>query len=89
MSLLRAAKDKGVQLLADPRIVQLLQSEAAVNLLSSLAQLPDKLEEIGSGQGERLAKNLGLVTREQFAALEQRLARLEERLAEKSGQDAT
>ena len=40
----------------------------------------DKLGELPQETGERLARELGLVTREEYQALELRLAQLEHRL---------
>jgi len=53
-----------------------LVGELAAQLRAGVEKLGDLPQETG----ERLARELGLVTREEFAALELRLAQLEHRL---------
>ena len=78
-------KQRGLQLLSDPRVLRLLQSEEFVGAMTALMQLPGRVGDFTAEQSERFARRLGLASAAEVEELRHRVAKLEaalERLRE-------
>jgi hypothetical protein len=82
VSLREQLQRRGAQLLTDPRMFRLLQSERLVHALTAVLCLPDKLGKPSAERRERLARMLELPSMRQFAELERRVSSLERQLAQ-------
>jgi cell division FtsZ-interacting protein ZapD len=89
VSLRQQLQRRGAQLLSDPRVFKLLQSERLVRALTAALCLPEKLGGSSADWRERFAGMLELPSMRQFAELERRVSSLEGRLdRESDGQDS-
>jgi hypothetical protein len=73
-------KRKGLELLGDPRVTKLMQSEQFMKAVLVVAQMPEKVSEFTAEQSDRFAKVARLPTTAQFEALELKVRQLEEEL---------
>ncbi len=80
MGITDEVKRKGLELLSDPRVTQLMQSEQFMKAVLVVARMPEKVSEFTSEQSERFAKVARLPTSAQFEALELKVHQLEEEL---------
>jgi hypothetical protein len=70
-------KQRGINLLSDPRVLKLLQSEEFVGAMTALMQLPGRVGDFTAEQSERLARRFGLASAVEVEELRHRLAKLE------------
>ena len=77
MSISDEVKKRGFQLLNDPRVTKLLQSEQFVRAMMAVVQMPGKVNEFTQEQSSRFASMLQLVSDERFQRLQRRVEALE------------
>lgn len=66
-----------LELLGDPRVLKVLQSERFVDSLASLLRVPGAVNEFTEKQAERLASSLGMASARRVRELERRVEDLE------------
>jgi hypothetical protein len=81
MGLKDDVKRKGLELLSDPRFLKLMQNEQFMKAMTTLVQVPGKVNHFTSEQTERFAKTMHLATAHEMKDLERTVKKLEGEIA--------
>lgn len=73
-------KKRGLQLMQDPKVAKLMQDERVMKVAMQAMQLRAKVQEQIDGNVERVARSLGLVTRNEVRELKRTVKKLETEL---------
>ena len=68
---------KGMQLMGDPRVAKLMQSEQFMKAMMTLVQVPGKVNTFTTEQTERFASAMRLPTLQEFKELKRQVKNLE------------
>ncbi len=77
MSLKSKMQQKGMELMADPRMMKLMQNEQFMKAMSALIQVPGKVNTFTTEQQERFAKAANVPTGQEFKDLKRKVKSLE------------
>jgi len=72
---------KGLELIADPRVAKMMQDERVMRALSQMMSMPDKVQSFTNEQVERLARAMSLATEDEVNDLKEKIRKLEQELA--------
>jgi hypothetical protein len=81
MSLKKTLMQKGMKLMADPRVMKLMQDERVMKALMTAMSVPGKAQNLARGQLENVAKAMALATEGEVKDLRRTVRRLEEEIA--------
>lgn len=80
-SLKKTLMQKGMQLMADPRVQKVMQDERVMKALMTAMSVPGKAQNIAREQLENVAKAMALATEGEVKDLRRTVRKLEEELA--------
>lgn len=80
MDFKKLLKDKGLKLIQDPRVTQLMQDERVMKAMMQAFQARQKAQESFDENVAQVAKRLGLVTKEEVRDLKRSMRKLETQL---------
>lgn len=72
---------RGMKLMADPRVMKLMQDERVMKAVMAAMAMPGKMESFGKEQVERIAKAMALATEDEVKDLKRTVRRLEDEVA--------
>ena len=81
MSIKDEVKKKGMQLMADPRVLKLMQNEQFMKAMMTVVQVPGKVNTFTTEQAERFAKTARVATAQEVKDLKRRVKSLEGEVA--------
>jgi septal ring factor EnvC (AmiA/AmiB activator) len=81
-------KKRGMELMQDPKVTKLVQDERVMKVAMQAFQLRGKVQEQIDGNVEKVAKSLGLVTKNDVRELKRTIKKLETELKKTSAQVA-
>ena len=81
MSLKKTLMQKGMQLMADPRVVKLMQDERVMKALMTAMSVPGKAQTFAREQAETLAKAMALATEGEVKDLRRTVRKLQDEVA--------
>ena len=73
-------KKRGMELMQDPKVAKLMQDERVMKVAMQAFQLRGKVQEQIDGNVEKVAKSLGLVTKNEVRELKRTIKKLETEL---------
>lgn len=73
-------KKRGMELMQDPKVAKLMQDERVMKVAMQAFQLRGKVQEQIDGNVEKVAKSLGLVTKNDVRELKRTIKKLETEL---------
>jgi hypothetical protein len=82
MSLKKSLMEQGLKLLADPRVMKLMQDERFMKAMMVAVSMPGKIDGFTKEQAERFAKRMSLATQEEVRDLKRTIRSLEDQIAE-------
>ncbi len=82
MSLKETLLSRGTQLMNDPRLIKLVQSEHFMKALMTAMSLPGKVDGITRETAEKFAKRMQLATADEVKDLRRTVRALEDQIAE-------
>ena len=82
MSLKKSLMEQGMKMLADPRVMKLMQDERFVKAMMAAMAMPGKIDGFTKEQAEKFAKAMGLATSDELRDLKRQVAALERELAD-------
>ncbi len=71
-----------MKLLADPRVMKLMQNEQFMKAMMTAISMPGKLDGFTKDQAEKFAKRMSLATAEEVRDLKRTIRSLEDQIAE-------
>lgn len=80
MSIKETLRKKSFELLSDPRVLKLMQNEQFMKAMSSVVQVPGKVNHFTDEQTERFAKMMNLARAQELKDLKRQVGRLEAEL---------
>lgn len=81
MSLKKSLMEQGMKLLADPRVMKLMQDERFVKTMMTAMAMPGKIDGFTKDQAEKFAKRMSLATADEVRDLKRTVRSLEDQLA--------
>jgi len=81
MSLKKSLMEQGMKLLADPRVMKLMQDERFVKAMMAAMSMPGKIDGFTKEQAEKFAKKMSLATADEVRDLKRTVRSLEDQLA--------
>ena len=81
MSLKKSLMEQGMKLLADPRVMKLMQNEQFMKAMMAVMQVSGKVNNFTTEQTERFAKSMRLATSQEVKDLKRTLKNLENEVA--------
>ena len=82
MSLKKSLMEQGMKLLADPRVMKLMQNEQFMKAMMKAIAMPGKIDGFTKEQAEKLAKRMSLATADEVRDLKRTIRSLEDQIAE-------
>jgi hypothetical protein len=82
MSLKKSLMEQGMKLLADPRVMKLMQNEQFMKAMMTAISMPGKIDGFTKEHAERFAKRMSLATAEEVRDLKRTIRSLEDQIAE-------
>jgi hypothetical protein len=80
-SLKKTLMQKGMKLMADPRVMKLMQDERVMKAVMTAMSMPGKAQSLAREQLENVAKAMALATEGEVKDLRRTVRKLEEELA--------
>ena len=77
----KALMQKGMKLMADPRVMKLMQDERVMKAVMAAMSVPGKAQSLAKEQLENVAKAMALATESEVKDLRRTVRKLEEELA--------
>ena len=81
MSLKKSLMEQGMKLLADPRVMKLMQNEQFVKTMMVAMSMPGKIDGFTKDQAEKFAKKMSLATADEVRDLKRTVRSLEDQVA--------
>jgi hypothetical protein len=81
-SLKKSLMEQGMKLLADPRVMKLMQDERFVKTMMAAMSMPGKLDGFTKEQAEKFAKRMSLATADEVRDLKRTVRSLEDQVAQ-------
>ena len=78
MSLKKSLMEQGMKLLADPRVMKLMQDERFVKAMMTAMSMPGKIDGFTKEQAEKFAKRMSLATADEVRDLKRTVRSLED-----------
>jgi hypothetical protein len=82
MSLKKSLMQQGMKLLADPRVMKLMQNEQFMKAMMTAISVPGKIDGFTKEQAEKFAKRMSLATSDDVRDLKRTVRSLEDKVAE-------
>jgi hypothetical protein len=82
MSLKKSLMEQGMKLLADPRVMKLMQNEQFMKAMMTAISMPGKIDGFTKEQAEKFAKRMSLATADEVRDLKRTIRSLEDQIAE-------
>jgi len=82
MSLKKSLMEQGMKLLADPRVMKLMQNEQFMKAMMTAISMPGKIDGFTKEHAEKFAKRMSLATAEEVRDLKRTIRSLEDQIAE-------
>jgi len=80
-TLKKSLMQKGMKLMADPRVMKLMQDERVMKALMAAMSVPGKAQSFAREQAENIAKAMALATEGEVKDLRRTVRKLEDELA--------
>ncbi len=87
-SLKKTLMQKGMKLMADPRVMKLMQDERVMKAVMAAMSVPGKAQNLAKEQLENVAKAMALATEGEVKDLRRTVRKLEEELAKLKAEQA-
>jgi HAMP domain-containing protein len=81
MSLKKSLMEQGMKMLADPRVMKLMQDERFVKAMMAAMAMPGKIDGFTKEQAEKFAKKMSLATADEVRDLKRTVRSLEDQVA--------
>jgi HAMP domain-containing protein len=81
MSLKKSLMEQGMKMLADPRVMKLMQNEQFVKAMMAAMSMPGKIDGFTKEQAEKFAKRMSLATADEVRDLKRTVRSLEDQVA--------
>jgi hypothetical protein len=82
MSLKKSLMEQGMKLLADPRVMKLMQNEQFMKAMMTAISMPGKIDGFTKEHAEKFAKRMSLATADEVRDLKRTIRSLEDQIAE-------
>jgi len=82
MSLKKSLMEQGMKMLADPRVMKLMQNEQFMKAMMTAISMPGKIDGFTKEHAEKFAKRMSLATAEEVRDLKRTIRSLEDQIAE-------
>jgi hypothetical protein len=74
--------EQGMKLLADPRVMKLMQNEQFMKAMMAAISVPGKIDGFTKDQAEKFAKRMSLATADEVRDLKRTIRSLEDQIAD-------
>ena len=81
MSLKKSLMEQGMKLLADPRVMKLMQNEQFMKAMMTAISMPGKIDGFTKEHAEKFAKRMSLATADDVRDLRRTVRALEDEIA--------
>ena len=78
MTIRDQVRQKGLELLSDPRVMKLMQNEQFMKAMMTVVQVPGKVNAFTTEQTERFAHSMNLATAQELKDLRRHVRNLED-----------